>query len=174
MSKLRRFAMRRDNVMIRLAIMVMVPVMLMASVSFRAYAQSGYVIYDGEERHVVLSEATEPSEVLSEAGLELGRADLIEMNEAFAAQAAAVNAELGLTPDNVNVNGGAIAIGHPIGASGARILVTLCYEMARREAKYGVASLCIGGGIGEALIVAARTRPKFIGGERAVYDENLL
>ena len=81
MSKLRRFAMRRDNVMIRLAIMVMVPVMLIASVSFRAYAQSGYVIYDGEARYVVLSEATEPAEVLSEAGLELGRADIIEMNE---------------------------------------------------------------------------------------------
>ena len=92
-------------------------------------------------------------QALKKAGLEAKDIDLFELNEAFAAQAAAVNAELGLTPDNVNVNGGAIAIGHPIGASGARILVTLCYEMARREAKYGVASLCIGGGIGEALIV---------------------
>ena len=81
MSKLRKFAMRRDNVMIRLAIMVMVPVLLIASVSFRAYAQSGYVIYDGEARYVILSEATEPAEVLSEAGLELGRADIVEMNE---------------------------------------------------------------------------------------------
>ena len=60
---------------------------------------------------------------------------------------------MGLTPDNVNVNGGAIAIGHPIGASGARILVTLAYEMKRRGSKYGVASLCIGGGMGEALLV---------------------
>ena len=92
-------------------------------------------------------------QVLKKAGLEAKDIDLFELNEAFAAQAAAVNAELGLTPDNVNVNGGAIAIGHPIGASGARILVTLCYELVRREAKYGVASLCIGGGIGEALIV---------------------
>ena len=92
-------------------------------------------------------------QALKKAGLEAKDIDLFELNEAFAAQAAAVNAELGLTPDNVNVNGGAIAIGHPIGASGARILVTLCYEMARRESKYGVASLCIGGGIGEALIV---------------------
>ena len=92
-------------------------------------------------------------QALKKAGLETKDIDLFELNEAFAAQAAAVNAELGLTPDNVNVNGGAIAIGHPIGASGARILVTLCYEMARRGAKYGVASLCIGGGMGEALVV---------------------
>ena len=92
-------------------------------------------------------------QALKKAGLEASDIDLYELNEAFAAQAAAVSAELGLTPDNVNVNGGAIAIGHPIGASGARILVTLCYEMMRREAKYGVASLCIGGGIGEALLV---------------------
>ena len=92
-------------------------------------------------------------QALKKAGMETKDIDLFELNEAFAAQAAAVNAELGLTPDNVNVNGGAIAIGHPIGASGARILVTLCYEMLRREAKYGIASLCIGGGIGEALLV---------------------
>ena len=92
-------------------------------------------------------------QALKKAGLETKDIDLFELNEAFAAQAAAVNTELGLTPDNVNVNGGAIAIGHPIGASGARILVTLCYEMARRGAKYGVASLCIGGGMGEALVV---------------------
>ena len=92
-------------------------------------------------------------QALKKSGLETKDIDLFELNEAFAAQAAAVNAELGLTPDNVNVNGGAIAIGHPIGASGARILVTLCYEMARRGAKYGVASLCIGGGMGEALVV---------------------
>ena len=81
MSKLRKFAMRKDNALVRLMIMLIVPVMLIATVSMTAYAQSGYIIYDGEDRHVVLSEATEPSEVLSEAGLELGRADLIEMNE---------------------------------------------------------------------------------------------
>ena len=81
MSKLRAFAMRKDNAMIRLMIMVIVPVLLMASVSLTAYAQSGYVIYDGGDRHVVLSDATEPSEVLSDAGLELGRADIIEMND---------------------------------------------------------------------------------------------
>ncbi len=92
-------------------------------------------------------------QALKKAGLETKDIDLFELNEAFAAQAAAVNKELGLTPDNVNVNGGAIALGHPIGASGARILVTLCYELARRGGKYGVASLCIGGGMGEALVV---------------------
>ena len=92
-------------------------------------------------------------QALKKAGLETKDIDLFELNEAFAAQAAAVNKELGLTPDTVNVNGGAIALGHPIGASGARILVTLCYELARRGGKYGVASLCIGGGMGEALVV---------------------
>ena len=92
-------------------------------------------------------------QALKKAGLETSDIDLYELNEAFAAQAAAVSAELGLTAENVNVNGGAIAIGHPIGASGARILVTLCHELAKREGKYGVASLCIGGGMGEAVLV---------------------
>jgi uncharacterized protein YabE (DUF348 family) len=81
MSKLKHFAIRKDNAMMRLMIMLIVPCLLIGSVTMHAYAQSGYVIYDGEDRHVVISEATEPSEVLSEAGLELGRADLIEMNE---------------------------------------------------------------------------------------------
>ena len=81
MSKLKQFAIRKDNALVRLMIMLIVPCVLIGSVSMHAYAQSGYVIYDGDERHIVLSEATEPSEVVSEAGLELGRADLIEMNE---------------------------------------------------------------------------------------------
>ena len=92
-------------------------------------------------------------QALKKADLDIEKIDLFELNEAFAAQAYEVSRELGLTPDKVNVNGGAIAIGHPIGASGARILVTLAYEMKRRDAKYGVASLCIGGGMGEALVV---------------------
>ena len=79
--------------------------------------------------------------------------DLIEANEAFAAQALAVGKELGWDADKVNVNGGAIAIGHPIGASGARVLTTLLYEMERRDAKKGLATLCIGGGMGIALCV---------------------
>ena len=74
-------------------------------------------------------------------------------NEAFAAQACAVNQQLGLNPDKVNVNGGAIAIGHPIGASGARVLTTLLYEMGKRDAKKGLATLCVGGGMGVAMCV---------------------
>ena len=79
--------------------------------------------------------------------------DLVEANEAFAAQACAVNKDLGWDTAKVNVNGGAIAIGHPIGASGARVLTTLLYEMGRRDAKKGLATLCIGGGMGIALTV---------------------
>jgi len=90
---------------------------------------------------------------LEKAGWKIGDLDLIEANEAFAAQACAVNRELGWDPDRVNVNGGAIALGHPIGASGARVLVTLLYEMQKRDAKRGLATLCIGGGMGIAMCV---------------------
>ncbi len=90
---------------------------------------------------------------LAKAGWSLADLDLIEANEAFAAQALAVGQELGWDPARVNVNGGAIAIGHPIGASGARVLTTLLHEMARRDAKKGLATLCIGGGMGVALCV---------------------
>ena len=90
---------------------------------------------------------------LEKAGWTVKDLDLIEANEAFAAQACAVNKGLGLDPAKVNVNGGAIAIGHPIGASGARVLTTLLYEMQRRDAKKGLATLCIGGGMGIAMCV---------------------
>ncbi len=90
---------------------------------------------------------------LQKAGWKADDVDLIEANEAFAAQALAVNRDLGWDTDRVNVNGGAIAIGHPIGASGARILITLLYEMQRRDAKKGLATLCIGGGMGIAMCV---------------------
>ncbi|MCR6733903.1 MAG: acetyl-CoA C-acetyltransferase [Afipia sp.] len=90
---------------------------------------------------------------LKKAGWKPGDLDLIEANEAFAAQASAVNKEIGWDPAKVNVNGGAIAIGHPIGASGARVLVTLLHEMQKRDAKKGLATLCIGGGMGIALCV---------------------
>jgi acetyl-CoA C-acetyltransferase len=90
---------------------------------------------------------------LERAGWKLADLDLIEANEAFAAQALAVGKELGWDPAKVNVNGGAIAIGHPIGASGARILTTLLYEMDRSNAKKGLATLCIGGGMGIAMCV---------------------
>jgi acetyl-CoA C-acetyltransferase len=88
---------------------------------------------------------------LARAGWNVADLDLIEANEAFAAQACAVNKDLGFDPAKVNVNGGAIAIGHPIGASGARILVTLLHEMTKRDAKKGLATLCIGGGMGVAM-----------------------
>ncbi len=88
---------------------------------------------------------------LKKAGWTVGDLDLIEANEAFAAQACAVNKDLGWNVDKVNVNGGAIALGHPIGASGARVLITLLYEMQRRDAKKGLATLCIGGGMGIAM-----------------------
>jgi len=87
------------------------------------------------------------------AGIVLEKLDLIELNEAFAAQSIAVRRELGLNLDRINVNGGAIALGHPIGASGARILVTLLYELIRRKGAYGLATLCIGGGQGIAMVV---------------------
>jgi acetyl-CoA C-acetyltransferase len=90
---------------------------------------------------------------LEKAGWKVADLDLIEANEAFAAQAIAVNKDMGWNTDIVNVNGGAIAIGHPIGASGARILVTLLHEMQKRDAKRGLATLCIGGGMGIALTV---------------------
>src|SRR5690606_33012889 len=90
---------------------------------------------------------------LERAGWSIGDVDLWELNEAFAAQSLAVVSELGLDPERVNVNGGAIALGHPIGASGARVLVTLLHEMRRRRAKRGIATLCIGGGMGIAMAV---------------------
>jgi acetyl-CoA C-acetyltransferase len=90
---------------------------------------------------------------LEKAGWTIADLDLIEANEAFAAQALAVGKELGWDPERVNVNGGAIAIGHPIGASGARVLTTLIHEMVRRDAKKGLATLCIGGGMGIAMCI---------------------
>ncbi|MBL8808309.1 MAG: acetyl-CoA C-acetyltransferase [Rhodospirillales bacterium] len=90
---------------------------------------------------------------LAKAGWKIEDLDLVEANEAFAAQALAVNKTLGWDPAKVNVNGGAIAIGHPVGASGARVLTTLLYEMGRRNAKKGLATLCIGGGMGIAMCV---------------------
>jgi acetyl-CoA C-acetyltransferase len=90
---------------------------------------------------------------LALAGLEIRDIDLFELNEAFAAQSVAVVRELGLDPERVNVNGGAIALGHPVGASGARILVTLLHEMRRRDVRRGLATLCVGGGQGIAMIV---------------------
>jgi len=92
---------------------------------------------------------------LNKAGLDVSDLDLIESNEAFAAQACAVNKQLGLDPEKVNVNGGAIALGHPVGATGAIIMTKLIYELRQRKAKYGLATMCIGGGQGIAVIIEA-------------------
>ena len=92
---------------------------------------------------------------LKKAGLEVSDLDLVESNEAFAAQACAVNKQLGLNPEKVNVNGGAIALGHPVGATGAIIMTKLIYELRKRKGKYGLATMCIGGGQGIAVIIEA-------------------
>ena len=88
---------------------------------------------------------------LAKAGWKISDLDLIESNEAFAAQSLAVIKDLGIPKEKVNVNGGAIALGHPIGASGTRVLVTLLHEMSKRDSKKGLATLCIGGGMGIAM-----------------------
>ena len=92
---------------------------------------------------------------LNKAGLEVSDLDLVESNEAFAAQACAVNKQLGLDPDKVNVNGGAIALGHPVGATGAIIMTKLIYELRKHNGRYGLATMCIGGGQGIAVIIEA-------------------
>ncbi len=114
----------------------------------RAQATSGV-----EPKWVMLAPVTGIQKVLARAGWKLGDVDLFELNEAFSVQALGVTKELGLGLDRVNVNGGAVAIGHPIGASGARVLVTLLHEMMRRDVKRGVAGLCLGGGNSVALAV---------------------
>jgi acetyl-CoA C-acetyltransferase len=113
-----------------------------------SYASAGV-----DPRYMGLGPIPAVERALEKAGLNAADIDLFELNEAFAAQSLAVISELGLDPARVNVNGGAIALGHPIGASGARVLVTLLYEMRRRNLRRGLAALCIGGGQGIAMIV---------------------
>ena len=91
--------------------------------------------------------------LVSNSGISLEQIDLVEINEAFAAQVLACQRELHIDPAKLNPNGGAIALGHPIGCSGARIVVTLMHEMARREARYGIAALCVSGGMGVAALL---------------------
>ncbi|MFY9939937.1 MAG: acetyl-CoA C-acetyltransferase [Silvibacterium sp.] len=117
-------------------------------VTICAQASSGV-----DPKWVMMAPVTGVQKVLARAGWSADSVDLFELNEAFAVQAIAVTRELGIPFDKVNVNGGAIAIGHPIGASGARVLVTLIYEMIRRDAHRGVAALCLGGGNSVALAV---------------------
>jgi len=114
-----------------------------------AYANSGV-----DPAFMGIAPVTATQQCLRKAGWTIGDLDLIEANEAFAAQALAVGKTLEWDQARVNVNGGAIALGHPIGASGCRVLVTLLYEMMRRDAHRGLATLCIGGGQGVALALA--------------------
>ncbi|KWX85775.1 acetyl-CoA acetyltransferase [Paenibacillus riograndensis] len=113
----------------------------------------GYSLVGVDPAYMGMGPVKAISSLLKEQGIPLEAIDLFEINEAFAAQALAVLKELGINPEKVNVNGGAIAIGHPVGASGARILVTLVHEMVRRSSRYGIASLCIGTGMGIAMLV---------------------
>ena len=116
--------------------------------SIRSYASAGVA-----PRIMGMGPVDAVRKALGRAGLELTDIELVELNEAFAAQSLGVIRELGLDEDKVNVNGGAIALGHPVGASGTRILTTLLYEMERRDAGLGLATLCIGGGQGIAMVV---------------------
>lgn len=116
--------------------------------TIRSYASAGV-----DPRIMGMGPIPASKRALEKAGLSVSDLDLVEANEAFAAQSVAVGKELGFDSSKLNVNGGAIALGHPIGASGARVLVTLLYEMQRRQSHYGLATLCIGGGQGVALIV---------------------
>ena len=113
----------------------------------------GYVSTGVDPKVMGIGPVPAVRKVLERADLKIGDIDLFELNEAFAAQSVAVTRELGLDPAKVNVNGGAIALGHPIGASGARVLTTLVYALRARKLRYGVASLCIGGGMGIAMAV---------------------
>jgi acetyl-CoA C-acetyltransferase len=116
--------------------------------AIRSYASAGV-----DPRIMGMGPVPSSRRALKKAGLSVADLDLVEANEAFAAQSVAVGKELGFDRAKLNVNGGAIALGHPIGASGTRVLVTLLYEMQRRNAPYGLATLCIGGGQGVAMIV---------------------
>jgi acetyl-CoA C-acetyltransferase len=116
--------------------------------TIRAQAASGV-----DPQWIMLAPVTGVQKVLQRAGWTLDQVDLFELNEAFSVQALGVTKELGLGLERVNVNGGAVALGHPIGASGARILVTLLHEMIRRDVHRGVAALCLGGGNSMALAV---------------------
>jgi acetyl-CoA C-acetyltransferase len=116
--------------------------------TIRAQATSGVA-----PRWVMMAPVTGVQKLLARAGWSIDSVDLFELNEAFSVQAIAVMRELGISPARTNVNGGAVAIGHPIGASGARILVTLIHEMIRRDVHRGVAALCLGGGNSVALAI---------------------
>jgi acetyl-CoA C-acetyltransferase len=113
----------------------------------------GQAVSGVEPMMLLMAPVTAVQKLLTKVGWKLADVDIVELNEAFSVQALAVIEQLQLDPAKVNVNGGAVALGHPIGASGARILVTLLYEMTRRNARRGIATLCLGGGNAVALAV---------------------
>ena len=113
----------------------------------------GYATVGVEPKYMGMGPVPAVTRALERAGLRAGDVDLVELNEAFAVQSVAVVRELGLDPARVNVHGGAIALGHPIGASGARVLTTLVHALDRQQARYGLAALCVGGGMGVAMVV---------------------
>jgi acetyl-CoA C-acetyltransferase len=114
---------------------------------------AGYATSGVEPRQVMMAPVPAIEKLLAKVGWHLGDVDLFELNEAFAVQALALIGRLEIDPARVNVNGGAVALGHPIGASGARILVTLLHAMARRRVRRGIAALCLGGGNAVAMAV---------------------
>ena len=116
-----------------------------------AYAKKEQIEYSLGNPNITVAST---KKVLARTGMTMNEFDLIEANEAFAAQSLAVGKDLGFNTEKLNVNGGAIALGHPVGASGCRILVTLLHEMQKRDAKKGLATLCIGGGMGCSTIVS--------------------
>jgi acetyl-CoA C-acetyltransferase len=109
--------------------------------------------YGIDMKYVLMAPIYAIPKVLKKEGISISGVDLFEINEAFSGSSAGINKVLELDPDRVNVNGGSVALGHPIGASGARVLTTLLYEMEKRDAKTGLASLCLGGGEAVALVV---------------------
>jgi acetyl-CoA acetyltransferase len=116
------------------------------------FPEPGWVEHD--PREIWSAQVGVAAEALSRAGVKVGDVDLVELNEAFASQSLAAIRELGLDPAKVNVNGGAIAIGHPLGMSGARLVVTLLHELGRRGGRYGIATMCVGVGQGQAALFA--------------------
>jgi acetyl-CoA C-acetyltransferase len=113
----------------------------------------GYATVGIEPKYMGMGPVPAVNRAVERAGVSLGDIELFELNEAFAVQSLAVVRELGIDPARVNVHGGAIALGHPIGASGARVLTTLIYSLERHDATLGLASLCVGGGMGVAMVV---------------------
>src|SRR5207245_6992827 len=119
-------------------------------------AFAGSAVAGVDQRVMGIGPVPAVRKLLERAGIEAGDIDLVELNEAFASQSLVVIRELGLDPERVNVNGGAIALGHPLGMSGARLVVTLLHELRRRNGKLGLATLCVGVGQGQAALFARR------------------